>query len=69
MFNSVKTLANSNENNSVRYSAYNSNFNDATIYMRKRKNYIKSEMTNMEFMHVQDNGQNEMIKPLCHIGL
>lgn len=69
MNSNIGILSNSSNNNLVRYSTYDTHLTDATIYMENRKNYVRSEMINLDFMYIQDIAQNECVKPLAHIKL
>lgn len=69
MNDSVKRLFSCEQNYPVRYSIYNTHFNDITIYKKKRKNYVKNEFINVDFVYVPENFQSECANPLSHIEL
>lgn len=48
-----------------RYFGKDTHLNDATIYFRNRKDYIKKEVVNLDFAHVQANEDEELIRSFC----
>lgn len=69
MKNSAKVIKQSSINYPIRYSIYDTSSNDTTIYKKNRNDFLKCEMINIDFMHVQDNSKSEFVIPICHIEL